>query len=492
MANFPNPLRNLPSVSQLIESPPLKALVQTASHNSVVTGVRHFLEKMREQLASAAAASPIPIPSPSELAQRIADWLHQHESHRLRPVINATGVLLHTGLGRAPLAPAALDSIAAIAAGYSSLEVDLTSGERGHRADLVRALLCELTGAESATVVNNNAAATMLVLAAVAGGGEVLCSRGQLVEIGGSYRLPEVMQCSGARLREVGTTNKTRYADYEQAIGDQTKAILRVHPSNFRVVGFSESVGIDALVTLGRQSGLPVIDDIGSGALIDFSRFGLRDEPVISHSVAAGADLVLFSGDKLLGGPQCGIIVGKKTWVAQIERHPLARAMRVGKLTLAALDATLRLYRNPEDAQRQIPLLAMLSTSQDNLKFRAEKLAAQLRDNRYVAECLVEEGSAVLGGGSIPGQEFPSFHVAITPREIGVDEVAKRLRLGDPAVFGRIQAGRLILDLRSVQPKFDPQLTAAVQSATRPKEPVAGAGSPPPADVPLETPATAN
>ncbi len=362
--------------------------------------------------------------------------------------------------GRA-LAAEALETMTAIASGYSSLETDLESGERGQRTDVVRKLLCERTGAESATVVNNNAAATMLALAAVAGGGEVICSRGQLIEIGGSYRLPEVMQCSGAALREVGTTNKTRLADYEAAINQNTKAILRVHPSNFRVVGFTESVDLTPLVALGRRADLPVIDDVGSGALVDFARYGLKDEPLVPHSVECGADLVLFSGDKLLGGPQAGLIVGKRTWIERIERHPLTRTMRVDKLTLSALATTLRLYRDLEVAEQRIPLLAMLSTSMENLKFRAEKIATQLRTCPVVEACEVQEGSAVIGGGSIPQQTLAAYQVSLMPKNITVDQMARRLRTGVPSVMGTIHEGRLILNLRSVSPRSDSQLVVA-------------------------------
>jgi L-seryl-tRNA(Ser) seleniumtransferase len=397
------------------------------------------------------------------MANKIADWIRSDEEPKLRPVINATGILLHTGLGRAPLSDEAIQSIAAIATGYASVEIDLQSGERGNRVDAVRKLLCERTGAAAATVVNNNAAATMLTLAAIAGSGEVICSRGQLVEIGGSYRLPEVMEFSGAKLREVGTTNKTRLSDYESAIGDRTKAILRVHPSNFRVVGFTESVDLPSLVRLGRQRSVPVIDDVGSGALIDFSRYGFRDEPVVRESVAAGADLVLFSGDKLLGGPQCGIIVGRKDLIDKIEHHPLMRALRVDKLTLAALVATLRLYRDLNTAEQRIPLLSMLSTSMENLKFRAEKLASQLKGLQGLASVEVQQGACLLGGGSMPVQDVPSYQVLIQPSGEAVTQLAERLRTGEPAVIGRVHVDRLVLDLRTVAPRYDSQLVQAFQ-----------------------------
>ncbi len=464
MPNVPNPFRHLPSVSQLMDSPPLKSLVESASHNVVVDGVRSFLDKMREQVSQASAAANINIPTAAELAAKIADWIRSDDAPKLRPVINGTGILLHTGLGRSPLAEEAIQSIAAIAGGYASVEIDLQTGERGSRADAVRKLLCELTGAPAATVVNNNAAATMLTLAAIANGGEVICSRGQLVEIGGSYRLPDVMECSGAKLREVGTTNKTRIGDYERAIGEQTRAILKVHPSNYRIQGFTESVELSELVRLGRQRHIPVIDDVGSGALIDFARYGFKEEPVVKASITAGADLVLFSGDKLVGGPQCGIIVGRKDLIERIEQHPLMRAFRVGKLTLAALVATLRLYRDVDLAEQKIPLLMMLSTQMENLKFRAEKLATQLRGVGGISSATVQQGSCLLGGGSMPVQEIPSHQVAIEPAGQSVSQLAERLRTGEPALIGRIQEDRFVLDMRTISPRLDTQVVKAFQN----------------------------
>ena len=367
MAN--NVLRNIPSVSELLESPPLRGLVDRVSHNVVVTGVRAFLDTLRRDMQSAAAE--IRVPNVGELAEKIAEWIVRDDKPPLRPVINATGIILHTGLGRAPLAAEALRAIAEIGGGYASLEIDVESGERSQRVLAVDKLLRQLTGAEAVAVVNNNAAATLLTLAAVASGREVIVSRGQLIEIGGSYRLPEVMSASGAILREVGTTNKTHSRDYEAAINPQTAALLRVHTSNFRVVGFTEEVSLEEMVRLGRKHQLPVIDDVGSGALLDLEPYGISGEPVVAESVKAGADLVLFSGDKLLGGPQCGIVAGTKQLVEKITRHPMMRAMRVDKCTLAALAATLRLYREPATLEQAVPLFSLLSTSVANLQNRA-------------------------------------------------------------------------------------------------------------------------
>jgi len=301
-----NPFRNLPSVNQILESGPIQSLIKTANRNVVVHGVRNTLDQVRQQIQS---RTDIQVPTVNELATKIVDLIRRSEISRLRPVINATGVILHTGLGRAPLATEAIQAVADVAGGYASVELDLQTGERTQRTLIVERLLCELTGAEAAVVVNNNAAATFLSLAALASNRDVVVSRGQLVEIGGSYRLPDVMAASGARMVEVGTTNKTRLSDYEQAIGETTGAILKVHPSNYQVVGFTAAVPVGELVGLGRRYRVPVIDDIGSGALYDYTTFGLQGEPMPAESIEQGADVVLFSGDKLLGGPQCGIIV---------------------------------------------------------------------------------------------------------------------------------------------------------------------------------------
>jgi L-seryl-tRNA(Ser) seleniumtransferase len=330
----------------------------------------------------------------------------------------------------------------------------------------VERLLRELTGAEAAAVVNNNAAATMLTLAALAAKKEVIVSRGELVEIGGSYRLPEVMQVSGAILREIGTTNKTRLSDYEKAVGSETGALLKVHPSNFQVVGFTEAVSVGQLVTLAQHNHLPLIDDIGSGALVDFSKYGLMNEPIAKESIRAGADIVLFSGDKLLGGPQCGIIVGRKRYVTMILNHPLMRAMRVGKLTLSALAETLKLYRNLDTAEQEIPVLRMLSMPNDNLKLRAEKIRQMIGALPELASCEVVQDFSMLGGGSLPMQKIPTFCVALKPAAGSIDRLAQRLRAGSPPIIGRIAKDQLLLDLRTIFPDEDLQVVSAFESLT--------------------------
>jgi L-seryl-tRNA(Ser) seleniumtransferase len=335
----------------------------------------------------------------------------------------------------------------------------------------VEKLLLELTGAEAALVVNNNAAATLLTLTALASGREVIVSRGQLVEIGGSYRLPEVMTASGASLREVGTTNKTRIEDYERAIQDQTAALMRVHPSNYVISGFTEQASLRELITLGRRHDLPVIDDVGSGALVDFSRWGLQGEPMVRKSIEEGADLVLFSGDKLLGGPQAGIVVGRRQSIEKLAQHPLARAVRVDKITLAALAATLRAYRRPDEVELAIPFLQLLSTSVENLQNRAERLAPQLQAAEVIRQAEATAGTAYLGGGAVPSQQIPSWCVVLEPATETVDSLARKLRLGVPAIYGRIQNERLWLDLRTVFPDQDLQIAEAVQAKAVTEEP---------------------
>jgi L-seryl-tRNA(Ser) seleniumtransferase len=402
----------------------------------------------------------------AELAQRRAELLGgagdevdlvERARGRLRPslrrVLNATGVVVHTNLGRAPLAAAAREAVARAAEGYSNLELDLETGERGSRQDHVEGLVRELTGAEAALVVNNCAAATLLAAAALAGPGrEIVVSRGQLIEIGGAFRVPDVVAQAGARLVEVGTTNRTRLSDYAAALGEHTGAILRAHPSNFRTLGFVEEVEIEALCGLG----VAVIDDVGSGVLAGDLEL-LAGEPPVRRSIAAGAALVCFSGDKLLGGPQAGLLAGSREAIAACRRHPLARATRIDKLSLAALEATLALYRDPELARREVPVLAMLDTPQAVLARRAERLAA-------AAGGEVVQGSAKVGGGALPLLELEGPVVAIDPGPEGADALAAALRRGDPAVVGRIRDARLLLDPRTLSDAEAEAAGAAVRA----------------------------
>ncbi|MBX6316531.1 MAG: L-seryl-tRNA(Sec) selenium transferase, partial [Isosphaeraceae bacterium] len=384
----------MPPVHAVLGRPELDRLQTERGREAALRAVRAALEEARSALRRGEEVAT----DPGRLARRAAELIAA-ERPSLRPVLNATGILLNTGLGRAPLAAEAIEAIGRVARGYCNLEFDLESGERGQRTSGVAELLRRLTGAEAAAVVNNNAAATVLALRALAADREVVVSRGQLVEIGGSFRLPEIFAVSGARLREVGTTNKTRLSDYEQAIGPDTAALLRVHPSNYRIVGFTEAVPIGDLARLAHDRGLWAIDDIGSGALGPDRPPGLRGEPTIAESLAAGADLVLCSGDKLLGGPQCGLLVGSQAAVARVASDPLMRAVRVDKLTLAALEATLRLALDPARAIQHLPLWAALATPLEALRERAGRLAAALRaELGLVADVL--ETTAFLGGGS--------------------------------------------------------------------------------------------
>jgi L-seryl-tRNA(Ser) seleniumtransferase len=411
-------------------------------------------------------AGPTGLDAPS-IARRSLEVL-ERDRRSLRAVINATGVLLHTGLGRAPLAAEAIEAVAEVARGYSNLEFDLGEGSRGRRTAGVAGLLRELTGAGAATVVNNNAGATVLGLRALAAGREVIVSRGQLVEIGGSFRLPEIFEVSGARLREVGTTNKTRLSDYRNAIGPETAAILRVHPSNFRIVGFTEQPDLAEIVELAHAHGLWAIDDIGSGALGPGSPPGVGDEPTASEAIAAGADLVLFSGDKLLGGPQCGVMVGTREAIGRVEVDALMRALRVDKMTLAALEATLRLATDAEHAAGRIPLWRMIAAPLPGLAARAGTLAAIMRSELGLNASAVDS-QAFAGGGSAPIHPIPSAGVAVAPpfpipgAEGSEAAFADALRRGEPPVVARVHKGTVLLDLRGVAKEDDPQLLDAIR-----------------------------
>jgi L-seryl-tRNA(Ser) seleniumtransferase len=455
--------RNLPSVNEILESAPVRDLAPTHSHEHIVDAIRAELAEIRERLRQRqqldGQASAITV------GLRVAARVQKELQPKLRPVINATGIVLHTNLGRAPVAEEAAQAAYQAARGYLNLELDLESGKRSTRQAAIREWVCRLTGAESATAVNNNAAATVIVLRALCLDKEVIISRGQLIEIGGSFRIPEIMAVSGATLREVGTTNITRLTDYERAIGPSTGALLRVHSSNYRISGFTKSVSLADLAALGRQRGLPVIDDIGSGALLDFGRFGFQGEPVARQSIAQGADLVLFSGDKLLGGPQAGIIAGRKELIQKIEKDPLMRAFRLDKMTLAALETTLRLYLNEPQALERIPGLQMLGAPLAQLHERAEALAPRLRDVDGVRSVSVTKGEAFVGGGSLPDQAMKTWVLEVEARDLGDAELAYRLRTGTPAVVGRVRNGKLVLDLRTVFPPQEDSLVEALRQA---------------------------
>jgi L-seryl-tRNA(Ser) seleniumtransferase len=457
-----NPFRCIPPVNDVLDVPVVRALAQRHAHEVIVAAVRAELDELRQRVKQGESLDGEV--DAATVGERVAVRLERELRPKLREVINATGIVLHTNLGRAPIADEAAQAAHDAAHGYLNLELDLETGKRSSRPIAIREWVCRLTGAESATAVNNNAAATVIVLRALCQGKEVVISRGQLIEIGGSFRIPEIMAVSGAILREVGTTNITRLADYERAIGPATGGLLRVHASNYRISGFTEAVPLAELVQLGQKHKIPVIDDIGSGALVDFARFGFEGEPVARASIAAGADVVLFSGDKLLGGPQAGIIAGKKEWVQKIEKDPLMRAFRLDKMTLAALEATLRLYLNEDRALQEVPVLRMLGTPLAELKCRAEELAERLRHvNGLSVE--VHEDVAYVGGGSLPDQAMTTWVVDIAAAGLSDAELALRLRSGTPAVVGRLRGDRLVLDVRTVFERQESALVEAVQWA---------------------------
>jgi L-seryl-tRNA(Ser) seleniumtransferase len=428
-------LRDLPSVDEL---------ARDVDDPLAVEAARAVLESAREEIRAGA--------EPGDLVARLETELAALRAPKLRRVLNATGVVVHTNLGRAPLADAALERVRETGRGYSNLEYDISDGRRGSRQDHAAAVLRRLTGAEAALVVNNNAGAVLLALAALAEGREVLVSRGELIEIGDGFRIPDVLARSGARLVEVGTTNRTRAADYERALGPETALLLRVHQSNFRQVGFTERPRLAQLAEIVRRHDLALVDDLGSGNLLPSNNVLLGDEPSARESLAGGADLVCFSGDKLLGGPQAGIAVGRADLVERLRRHPLQRALRADKLTLAALEGTLALYLEPERARREIPVLRMLNEPVASVRARAERLAASVGGS-------VEETVARVGGGALPLLELESFACAIE------EELAAPLRLGEPPVVGIVRDGRLLLDCRTLSDAEAEEVAAAVAAA---------------------------
>jgi L-seryl-tRNA(Ser) seleniumtransferase len=460
-----NPFRHLPAINEVLEMPPVQALAPYHSHELIVAAIRQELTDLRQRLGQGEQVDGQK--SAESVAAKVVERLGREMLPKLRPVINATGIVLHTNLGRAPIAEEAAKAAYEAARGYLNLELDLESGKRSSRQNVIREWVCRLTGAESATAVNNNAAATVIALRALCQGKEVIISRGQLIEIGGSFRIPEIMSVSGAILREVGTTNITRLADYERAIGPVTGALMQVHTSNYRISGFTQAVPLADLVELGRSRGLPVIDDIGSGALLDFGQFGFTGEPVARDSIAAGAALVLFSGDKLLGGPQAGILAGRKEFIQRIEKDPLMRAFRLDKMTLAALEATLRLYLNQDRALQEVPGLRMLGVPLAEMRQRAEVLAVGLREIEGVAKVRVSEDIAFVGGGSLPDQSMKTCVIEIEARDVSDEELAYRLRVGSPAVIGRLRDNKLVLDLRTVFTHQESGLIDSVRQAVR-------------------------
>ena len=442
-------LRRLPSVEVLSHHPRLRNLPPERR----AAAARKALEDARATLLRGEDA-------PTDLDALAARAAPPEPTPVVRRAINATGILLHTNLGRATLARAAVQAVAQAAAGHASLETDPETGGRGNRQRACADLLCRLTGAEDALVVNNNAAATLLAAAVLAGGREIVVSRGQLVEIGGHFRLPDVIESAGARLREVGTTNRTRIDDYARAVGPETALLLRVHTSNYRIVGFTEEATLPELVSLGRSRGIPVGDDIGSGALLDLSPLGLGEEPNAPRSVRDGADLVWFSGDKLLGGPQSGILVGRSECIERISKHPLARALRPDKMTLAALEATLTVY-DRGDPWAEIPTLRRIGRPAEEVLNACGRVARSLRSQEPTLDVDIQPTESEIGGGSLPGRTLPSWAVSVLPSAESVTALGRRLRRAEAPVYSRIERGRLILDLRAVDSDEEAALCAS-------------------------------
>ena len=443
-----DPRRAIPSMSEMLETDEAAELMARHSRAATLKALRAAADDCRKGGTAADAGA---------ILAATAAKLDADELDRLRPVVNATGILLHTGLGRAVLPKEAAAGLAQMDR-CCNLQIDLASGKRGKRNYMCERLVCELTGAEAALIANNNAAATLLILAALCKGLEVVVSRGELIEIGGSYRLPDCITASGALMREVGTTNKTHLRDYEGAISENTGALLRVNPSNYRVIGFSQRVPLADLADLAKKRGLLLIDDLGCGALVDLSAYGLPRESLVQDSLAAGADVVCFSGDKMIGGPQAGIVAGRKDLVDRIRKHPLTRMLRVGKLTDVALEQTLRLFRDPDRLPERHPLYRMLAKKLPELNAVAEKLAAAIG-----AGASVEAGSSEMGGGALPGVELPTALVAIRSDKTSAAEIAKRLRCREVPVIARIQDDRVVLDVRTLLPGEDEVVAAAVK-----------------------------
>lgn len=451
-------LRQLPSINELLQAPTSQHLIVQFSHDLVVYALRTSLSQARISVLAGAIC-----PSSADLLIQAEHILHKEQQPHLHSVINATGVIVNTNLGRAPLSQDALQAVQSVSHGYSNLEYDLENGERGSRHSHTEALLRELTGAEAAIVTNNNAAAVLLSLSTLAYGREVIISRGQLVEIGGGFRVPDVMRQSGCSLVEVGTTNRTRIQDYEAALTNQTALLLAVHPSNFLITGFTESTPLSALAELAHKNGLLVMEDLGSGCLLHSEQYGLVHEPTPQERIAEGADVVCFSGDKLLGGPQAGIIAGKAEIIARIGRHPLMRAVRIDKMTLAALEATLRHYQRGQ-ATTHIPVWRMIAASPEKLAARAAHWMAELRSHGILAR--TQPGASTIGGGSLPGETLPTTLLALDAIEMSfsLDELAKRLRVRPTPIIARILRDTLLLDPRTVLEEQDGEVVQALVS----------------------------
>ncbi len=461
-------LRKIPSVDEMLSRQELSELLKVHPRSIVVEAIRRGLGKVREEILMREDLSSIEedLFSFEHLFSRFQKEILLQVRPRLRRVINATGIVIHTNLGRAPLHPLALQQMVEVAKAYSNLEYDLNQGERGDRYSHVESILCRLSGAESALVVNNNAGAVLLCLNTIAEGREVIISRGELVEIGGAFRIPDVMKRSGALLKEVGTTNRTHLYDYQRAIGPQTALLLKVHTSNFRVMGFTSEVSLEELVQLGKEHHLPVMEDLGSGCFVDLSRYGLQKEPTVQEAIQAGADVITISGDKLLGGPQAGIILGKKDLLDSIKTNPLTRALRIDKLTLAALESTLLLYIDERRAMEEIPTLKMLGLSRGKLRNRGRRLLKRLQGKvEPILQMTLKEDVSQVGGGALPLQELPTIVLSAKSLEGSVDRLEEHLRKSDPPIIARIRKEELLFDMRTVFDEEIPLLAEGIEWA---------------------------
>ena len=455
--------RSLPSVDACLRW--LEEALPSAPHSVLLESCRLVLDQLREEIRAGRLTDETEL-RPEAVRPRLLDAARRKDRPRFCRVINAAGVVVHTNLGRSVLAKEAQEAVRVAASGYSNLEFNLETGERGSRVSLVEDLLRSLTGAEAALVVNNNAAAVLLMLDTLCKGGEVILSRGQLVEIGGSFRIPDVMERSGATLREVGTTNRTHLADYERALSENTRAVLWVHPSNYRVIGFHSSVPPRELANFAHDHGLPMLEDLGSGSLMDFSPWGLHDEPTVPDVLRQGTDVVTFSGDKVLGGPQAGIIVGRKDLVDRMKKNQLLRALRCDKLTLAALEATLRLYRDPEKARQAVPTVRRMSMNPETLRERAETLRDLLnRELAGLATCALKDDVSRVGGGSFPEQGMPTTLVCVRPERGSATQLKKRLLETDPPLVGRLDDPYFQLDPRTMEEEDFPDAVRVLKDA---------------------------
>ena len=447
--NDKNLLRDLPSIEKLLLLPEMQELLSSYSRTLVTNVLRSVVSSVREQILSGEIIHQLP--SPSDYASLAVNEIEEITRSPLRTVINATGTVTHTNLGRALLSQSACDSLQNAAQNYVNLEYDLETGKRGHRDRITEPLLQQLTGCEASTVVNNNAAAVLIALQTVAKDREVIVSRGELIEIGGAFRIPDVMAASGAILKEVGTTNRTHLRDYAEAINENTALLLKVHPSNYKIVGFTSTPEMEELTELGAERGIPTMEDLGSGALIDLSQYGLPKEPVVADRIESGVDIVTFSGDKLLGGPQAGIIAGKAQWVHQIRKNPLMRALRVDKLTIAALAATLQTYLNQDTIENHLPMLQRYTRTIDELQNTAQQLGDKLMNIFQDSMSIdVRETQSEIGSGSLPVETLPSIAVALTPITISVSKLSELFRQGKVPIIGRIENDQLMFDLRTL------------------------------------------